>query len=124
MPHTTLEYTASVAAAPDLQRFWEDLHRFLVEAAPCGIQDIKSRAYRCEDFRMADGREGLAFAHLSILLMEGRDEATLAKVGQGALALLRQYFSETLARREADLTVEIRGMRRDCYFKTTSVKAP
>ncbi len=124
MPHTILEYTADVADQPDLQVFWERLHRFLAEAAPCRLQDIKSRAYRCDDYRMAGGEPSLAFVHLTIQVMEGRDAETLARVGQGALDLLREAYPLTLARREADLTVEIRHMRKDSYFKATSVKAP
>lgn len=123
MPHTILEYTASVADEPDLQAFWARLHRFLVEAAPCREQDLKSRAYRVGSFRMAGGREGLAYAHLTIALLEGRAPETLARIGQGALDLLRETFPRTLAEREADLTVEIRPMRQDSYFKASSVKA-
>lgn len=123
MPHTILEYTASVADAPDLQAFWTRLHRFLVAAAPCREQDLKSRAYRLEDFRMGDGRPGLAYAHLTIQLMEGRTPEVLARIGQGALDLLGQTFPRTLAERQADLTVEIRPMRQDSYFKATSVQA-
>ena len=124
MPHTILEYTATVADQPDFQAFWEKLHRFLEQEAPCRLQDIKSRAHRCEDFRMGGGSWDYAFAHLTILLMEGRDGATLARVGEGALDLLKELFPRTLAQREADFTVEIRGMRKDSYFKATTVKAP
>ena len=123
MPHTILEYTATIADQPDFQSFWEKLHRFLETEAPCRIQDIKSRAHRCEDFRMGAGAWDFAFVHLTILLMEGRSEATLAKIGEGALALLKAHFPRTLAQREADFTVEIRGMRKDSYFKATTVKA-
>ena len=124
MPHTILEYTATVADQPDFQAFWDQLHTFLVDAAPCRLQDIKSRAHRCDDFRMAGGQWEMAFVHLTIQLMEGRDEATLAKVGQGALDLLKAHFPRTLAQREADFTVEIRPMRKDSYFKATTVKTP
>lgn len=123
MPHTILEYTATIADQPDLQTFWEQLHTFLVETAPCAIQDIKSRAHRCDDFRMAGGNWEGAFVHLTILLLEGRSPETLAKVGEGALALLRDHFPLTLAQRQADITVEIRAMRKDSYFKTSSVSA-
>ena len=72
---------------------------------------------------MADGRWELVFVHLTLLLMEGRDEATLKKVGEGALAILQEHFPRTLAQREADFTVEIRPMRKDSYFKVSTVKA-
>jgi 5-carboxymethyl-2-hydroxymuconate isomerase len=117
MPHTILEYTASVPDQPDLQAFWDQLHRFLVEAAPCRLQDLKSRAYRCEAFRAGDGEGQLGFVHLTLLLLEGRTDETLAKVGQGALTLLQERFPEARRSGRMDLTVEIRGMRRAAYFK-------
>ncbi|WP_306600288.1 5-carboxymethyl-2-hydroxymuconate Delta-isomerase [Geothrix sp. 21YS21S-2] len=124
MPHTTLEYTSTIAEQPDFQAFWEQLHQFLSEECPFNLKDIKSRAYRCEEFRMAGGGRDLAFVHLTILVLEGRDPAVLAKVGNGALDLLKVHFARTLETQQADLTVEVRDMRRDGYFKASSVKAP
>jgi len=124
MPHTTLEYTSTIAEQPDFQAFWEQLHRFLSEECPFNLKDIKSRAYRCDEFRMAGGGRDLAFVHLTILVLEGRDPAVLAKVGNGALDLLKVHFARTLETQQADLTVEVRDMRRDGYFKASSVKAP
>ena len=123
MPHTILEYSDNIVDSADLQPFWAQLHPVLAATAPCRLQDIKSRAHRCDEFRMADGRWELAFVHLTLLMMEGRDEATLKKVGEGALAILQEHFPRTLAQREADFTVEIRPMRKDSYFKVSTVKA-
>ncbi|HLO67615.1 MAG TPA: 5-carboxymethyl-2-hydroxymuconate Delta-isomerase [Holophaga sp.] len=122
MPHTLLEYTANVADRPDFQVFWADLHRHLAAEAPCRIQDIKSRATRLEDFRMGAGDRESAFVHLTIRIMEGRTPEVLERVGRGALELLGRAFPLALASQEADLTVEIAGMRRDAYFKASSVK--
>ncbi|NTV73109.1 MAG: 5-carboxymethyl-2-hydroxymuconate Delta-isomerase [Holophaga sp.] len=123
MPHTTLEYTSTIAEQPDFQAFWEQLHRFLSEECPFNLKDIKSRAYRCDEFRMAGGSRDLAFVHLTILVLEGRDPAVLAKAGNGALDLLKVHFARSLETLQADLTVEVRDMRRDGYFKATSVKS-
>ena len=124
MPHTVLEYSANVEDQPDLQLFMRQLHEFLVAAAPCRLQDLKSRAYRCDEFRMAGGEDAMAFVHLAISIYDGRTPEVLAALGQGALDLLREHFPLTLEKRQADLTVEIRGMRRDAYFKASSVKVP
>ena len=117
MPHTILEYSANVPDAPDLQRLWASLHPVLVETAHCRLQDIKSRATRCESFRMGDGDPGNAFVHLTIRLLEGRDAETLGRIGQATLAVLAASFPLTLAGGRGDLTVELAGMRRDSYFK-------
>jgi len=117
MPHTILEYSDNLLDPPDFQPLWARLHPALVATAHCRLQDIKSRAYRCETFRMGDGDPGNAFVHLTIRLLEGRDPETLAEVGRAALEVLTASFPRTLAGGRCDLTVELAGMRRDSYFK-------
>jgi len=120
MPHTILEYSDN-ALPVDLQAFWGRLHPVLVEAAGVRLLDIKSRAYRCQDFRMAGGDGDYAFAHLTIRLLEGRDTEALGRIGRAAMEVLREAFADTLAQRRCDLTIELAGMRKDGYFKVTSV---
>jgi len=120
MPHTILEYSDNIVDPVDFQPLWARLHPTLVATAGVRLQDIKSRAYRCEAFRMGGGDAANAFAHLTIRIMEGRDPETLARIGAAALELLKEHFSGTLAKRSCDLTVELTGMRKDCYFKATS----
>jgi 5-carboxymethyl-2-hydroxymuconate isomerase len=122
MPHTILEYSDNIVEAADFQPFWRELHPALVEIAQVRLQDIKSRAYRCEAFRMAGGDPACAFVHLTIRLMEGRSPEALAPIGAAALELLKKHFAGTLAQRQCDLTVELAGMRKDCYFKASSCK--
>jgi 5-carboxymethyl-2-hydroxymuconate isomerase len=120
MPHTILEYSDNVLDPVDFQPLWGRLHPVLVTIAGVRLQDIKSRAYCCEAFRMADGDPACAFAHLTIRLMEGRDAETLGRIGAAALEVLKAHFPLTLAGRRCDLTVELAGMRRDGYFKVAS----
>ena len=123
MPHTILEYSDNIVEAADFQPFWRELHPALVEIAGVRLQDIKSRAYRCEAFRMADGDPGYAFAHLTIRLLEGRDPEALARIGAAALELLKAHFHRTLLARQCDLTVELADMRKSGYFKATSCRS-
>lgn len=120
MPHTILEYSDNTLPV-DFQAFWGRLHPVLVEAALVRLQDIKSRAFRCQDYRMAGGDADLAFAHLTIRLLEGRDAETLGRIGRAAMEVLREAFADTLAQRRCDLTIELAGMRKDGYFKVSSV---
>jgi 5-carboxymethyl-2-hydroxymuconate isomerase len=120
MPHTILEYSDNTLPV-DLQAFWGRLHPLLVEVAGVRLLDIKSRAYRCQDYRMAGGGDAYAFVHLTIRLLEGRDAEALGRIGRAAMELLQETFADTLARRRCDLTIELAGMRRDSYFKVTSV---
>ena len=120
MPHTILEYSGNALVPADLQPLWRELHPVLVATAGCRLQDIKSRAVRCEAFRMGDGDPGNAFIHLTIRLLEGRDGATLDRVGTAVLAVLKGFFAQTLAQRKCDLTVELADLRKAGYFKAAS----
>ena len=120
MPHTILEYSENVVQPLDFQAFWTRLHGTLVDTAKVRLQDIKSRAYPCADYRMGDGSPDYAFAHLTVRLFEGRDPETLARIGRAVLEGLQALFAATLAQRRCDLTVELAGMRKDCYFKASS----
>jgi 5-carboxymethyl-2-hydroxymuconate isomerase len=120
MPHTILEYSDNIVQPVDFQALWAELHPALAAAAGCRLQDIKSRAYCCGDFRMGSGSPTYAFIHLTVRMFEGRDPGTLGRVGEVLLAVLRAHFQATLERTQCDLTVELTGMRRDCYFKVSS----
>jgi 5-carboxymethyl-2-hydroxymuconate isomerase len=123
MPHTILEYSDNILDPADFQPLWTKLHPVLVATAHCRLQDIKSRAYRCAAFRMADGDPDCAFAHLTIRLLEGRDPEALAAIGEAALDVMKAHFGATLAGRQCDLTVELVDMRKAAYFKATSCRA-
>ena len=122
MPHTILEYSDNILDRADFQPLWAKLHPVLVATAHCRLQDIKSRAYRCEAFRMADGDPDCAFAHLTIRLLEGRDPEALAQIGEAALEVMKAHFGATLTGRQCDLTVELVDMRKTAYFKATSCR--
>ncbi len=120
MPHSILEYSDNVIETEEFQAFWGRLHPLLVSQAHCRLQDLKSRAYCCENFRMGDGDPRGAFVHLTIRLLEGRDPETLGRIGAAVMELMRAHFKGTLAQRRCDLTLELAGMRPDCYFKASS----
>ena len=58
MPHTILEYSDNLVEPADFQPLWARLHAVLVAEAQVRLQDIKSRAYGCEAFRMGAGGGG------------------------------------------------------------------
>jgi 5-carboxymethyl-2-hydroxymuconate isomerase len=118
MPHLVLEFSDNLPS-PDPGPFFRALHAALAEVAPCRVEDLKSRIYRCEAYLAADGEARQGFAHLSIRLFEGRDEARLKAIGEVALRHLGQAFPQGCRPFPFDLTAEIVPMRRDSYFKVS-----
>lgn len=57
------------------------------------------------------------FVHCTIMMLEGRDFTLRRKISDGVADLLKDAFAHSLESGEAGLTVEIRVMDPDCYFK-------
>ena len=120
MPHVILEYSANILDDADFPYLFARLHDVLVETGNCRLDDIKSRAIGCEHFRVGDGDARNAFAHLTLHVLEGREEEALQTLGEACLEVMQTFYAKSLEEQRCDLTVEIRPMRRDSYFKMSS----
>ena len=121
MPHLTLEYSANLTALPDLQGVFEALHEALAGLG-VGLDDCKSRAYRCESYRVGTGAPARAFVHLTLAMLDRRPEETRVAAGELALAILQDAFATPA--RDCDVTVEVRAMRASGgYFKARIANA-
>ncbi len=115
MPHLVLEYSANVPDEPDFDRVLERLHQAMTTAFDLG--NVKSRVVRRERFRAADGAPERAFVHLSVAVLAGREPEVLQATARALLAVLQESFPRACAERRCDITLEVREMRRDLYFK-------
>jgi 5-carboxymethyl-2-hydroxymuconate isomerase len=120
MPHAILEYSDNILDDADDVHMFSRLHELLVETGGCKLQEIKSRVYRVDHYRVGDGSEANSFAHLTIRVKEGRPPEMLQRMGEAALSLLKEHYSLSLEKQRCDLTVEIHPMRPDSYFKVSS----
>jgi 5-carboxymethyl-2-hydroxymuconate isomerase len=117
MPHAILEYSQNILEAIDHHALFARLHDLMVSSGPISIADIKSRVYRADHFYIADGNPQNAFVHLRIEVLEGRDLAVRKAISEGALALLEEFYSDSVGHLQCQLSVEVREMARDTYSK-------
>jgi 5-carboxymethyl-2-hydroxymuconate isomerase len=117
MPHLVLECSANVPDEPDFDLVLRRLHDAMTTAGPFDLANVKSRVVRHERFRVADGAPDRAFVHLSVAVLAGREPAVLQGTARALLAVLEESFPRARAERRCDITLEIREMRRDLYFK-------
>lgn len=117
MPHFVLEYSDNILEELDLKGFFKRLHTLLAENGPFQLSNMKSRAIRRQEFYMADGEESNAFVHLALSILKGRDLSLRQAVGKKILSFLRSEFSRSSNQLNCQITVEIREMEGDTYFK-------
>ncbi|MFL2840233.1 MAG: 5-carboxymethyl-2-hydroxymuconate isomerase [Pseudohongiellaceae bacterium] len=73
MAHFVLEYSDNLGQDQDsIQSLFSALHQAAQKTKLFPLKGIRSRAYCCEQYRMADGNPDHGFAHLQILLGVGR----------------------------------------------------
>src|SRR5260221_9268785 len=93
MPHLTLEYSANLSE-PDPSALFAALHESLAVLG-FALDDCKSRAYRCETYRVGTGAKQRGFAHLTLAVLDRRSAETQHAAGALALHLLEQSFACT-----------------------------
>jgi 5-carboxymethyl-2-hydroxymuconate isomerase len=123
MPHLLLEYSASVPDTPDFDEVLRRLHEAITAKGDFEPANVKSRVLRHESFRVADGASDRAFVHLGVAVLAGRDTERLHETAAALLSVLHDAFPRARLERRCQITLEIREMRRDLYFKAADPSA-
>lgn len=109
MPHLTLEYSDNLEF--DVQPLLVRLHEALAGTGAVALKGLKSRAVRRTDYRLADGNADYAFAHLGMLIREGRPPETQRALAQRAMEVLEAEFGSRYETGYLSLSVDIKEMR-------------
>ncbi len=109
MPHLTLEYTDNLNF--DVQSLLARLHAELVATGAVNLKGIKSRAIRHTEYRIADGNPAYAFAHVNLLIREGRPLQVQQDAAQRVMAVLKETFGSRFETGYLSLSVDIQEMR-------------
>jgi 5-carboxymethyl-2-hydroxymuconate isomerase len=117
MPHLRLEYTDNIGAAIQLTDLFAQLHDAISETAGIAIESCKSRAYRPEDYWIGRGEPDNAFVHLEVQVLEGKTLELKQALGRQCLSLLRSHFGAAPPELDLQITIEIRDMPPEVYFK-------
>ena len=82
MPHVTVEYSANLTDALDIQSLVDRIHEAVLASGPFERAAARTRAIECRTFRIADGRPDAAFIHVMMRIGHGRDRATKQAAGE------------------------------------------
>jgi len=120
MPHCILEASDNLLDTPDWGALLASLHAALVGTGLFKEADLKSRVILHRHFRVADGAPDRAFATLDVQILEGRDDATKARISEALMAVLAGAFPRTAAAMRLNLTVQVSELHRASYRRATS----
>jgi 5-carboxymethyl-2-hydroxymuconate isomerase len=117
MPQLTLQYTDNISSQVDFNQIFSQLHDVLSEVAGIRIENCKSRAMALSDYRVGRGEAGGAFVHVEVAILAGRPMETREKIGRHMLEVLRTAYARPFGELDLQITVEVRDLQQDLYFK-------
>lgn len=116
MPHLTLHYSANLEPPPDAGRLFGDLHAAIAALGKVEVAAFKSRAIRCEAFRVGDGAPQNAFAHLDLRLLGGRTNEEKARIADGVMAVLDRHLASSSGL-DLQITLDLLDLDPNAYRK-------
>ncbi|MBE1275992.1 5-carboxymethyl-2-hydroxymuconate Delta-isomerase [Enterovibrio baiacu] len=112
MPHIVMEYSDPVSERVNIGQLLEDLHHTVIGSGEFDASDTKSRAYACHEWLIGEADNQENFIHVTLWLLDGRDEGKKYNLTHALLDVLKQHASDVVS-----LTVDARDMDRRWYAK-------
>ena len=110
MPHCIIEYSAEIADAVDIEELIDAVHAGALASGLFPEYDIKTRAMGFQHHRTGQTRD--SFVHVSVHLLDGRDEVQKAALSDQILQRI-----EPLTPQVVSVGVEICDIHRASYRK-------
>ena len=111
MAHFVLEYSANIPAETlSISTLFANLHQAAVDTGLFPLKGIRSRAYVCREYRLADGNPEHIFVHLTVLLGAGRSLEERELAAKSFFKLLEAHFASCYEQRGVALSFEMKEL--------------
>lgn len=107
MPHFIVEYSGNLHHRLEFQPLFTQLHEYVVSTGAFPIGGVRSRAIRCDDFRVADGRPEFAFVNLNLKIGHGRDMELKQEVATQVFKILCAWLEPITSTSYCQISFEL-----------------
>jgi 5-carboxymethyl-2-hydroxymuconate isomerase len=109
--HFVLEYSDNIERdVLASQELFSALHDCALATRLFPLKGIRSRAYACRDYRMADGDPAHMFVHLTVLIGSGRSMEEREAASRALFEVYEQHFAPCFEQRGVALSFEMREL--------------
>jgi 5-carboxymethyl-2-hydroxymuconate isomerase len=117
MAHFIYEYSANLPAELlDLPGLMAKMHETAADSGIFPLSGLRSRAIRCDQFRVGDGDPVNGFVNLSMKVGSGRDQQTRMAIGRTLFDLLLQHLQPLLEQHALAVSFEMRELDEHVKF--------
>lgn len=111
MAHFILEYSDNINKDTlNLQTLFARLHESAANTGLFPLKGIRSRAYPCHDYRMADGNPEHIFVHLTVLLGAGRSMEERESAAKQFFQIYSAHFDACFTERGVAMSFEMKEL--------------
>lgn len=122
MAHFIYEYSANLPAAQlDLPGLMEKMHAAAADSGIFPLAGLRSRALRCEDFRVGDGNPENGFLNLSMKVGAGRDLDARMAIGRTLFDILIEHLQPLFDSRGLAVSFEMRELEEQVKFNHKNI---
>jgi len=123
MAHFVLEFSDNLDhSCMSIQRLFEELHSSAESTGLFPLKGIRSRAYPCRDYRVADGNPEHGFAHLEVKLGAGRSLEDRKTAAELFFKVFCDHFSNQVAQRGMAISFEMKELEPVLKFNKNNIE--
>jgi len=123
MAHFVLEFSDNLDHSPSsIQRLFEALHRSAETTGLFPVKGVRSRAYPCHNYRLADGNPEHGFAHLEVKLGAGRSLEDRKMAAELFFKVFCDHFSDQIAQRGMAISFEMKELEPVLKFNKNNIE--
>lgn len=111
MAHFIYEYSANLdEALLDMPGLMQKMHEAAAISEIFPLAGIRSRAIKCDHYRVADGDQQKGFINLSMKVGRGRDDATRMQSGELFWNIMLTHLEPLMAKQSVTCSYEMREL--------------
>lgn len=121
MPHFIMEYSANLDDDLDIPMLFEKLNETAIATGVFPIGGIRTRAVRCEHFRIGEGDPENTFVHLTAKVGAGREPEVLKAASDKVFATFTECLKPVFERRWMSIGFEMIELHPERNYRLNNI---
>lgn len=117
MPFCTIDYTSNIKSTPISEDYFLRLHNVLEECGSLNPQNIKTKAVKHDDFRVAKGADKNAFVQTTLRILSGRSAEVRKNIAQRLHDFQTKEWKVFTTGFKVSISVEVQEIDSEFYIK-------
>jgi 5-carboxymethyl-2-hydroxymuconate isomerase len=121
MPHLSIEYSANLEDAMDVQALVDTIHETALSTGIFPLGGVRTRAEPRQYYRIANGDLNAGYIHMIVRIGPGRDAETRRSAGERIFGALCDFTDELYRSRPLALSFELHEIPPDMAWRKNNI---